>query len=268
MAAPNLRARVATSAVLVLGLGLVLMVGGWATFAAALAISLLGLTEFYGLFWREWAGVGKKVIGAACAVLLFTAARHDDPLYLILVLSAGLWLGNLFFLYCFGRKPNDAFYTNAAVLTAGLLYVPLPLALLMYMRPAEIVFVLLAVVASDTGAYFAGSQIGGPKIWPTVSPKKTWAGSAGGMAACVAVCLLFGRAASGAPLAALAVAAVVLNLAAQFGDFFESALKRWLGVKDSGTILPGHGGVLDRIDGLLLAVPVYVGLRALYPLFT
>ena len=117
--------------------------------------------------------------------------------------------------------------------------------------------------------------MGGPKVWPRVSPKKTWAGSVGGMVACVGLCLLMGAvdeywlsgAGQGRPWWMWMVLGVVLNASAQFGDFFESALKRRQDVKDSGRLLPGHGGVLDRIDSLLLAVPAYAGLDAIFDFF-
>lgn len=267
MNAPALRARVLTSVVLLVSLTVVLSVGGWATFCAALAVAGLGLLEFYGMFWREGDGQGKKILGIALAFCLFLAAENADPALLILAVITCLWTGNLFFLACFAKKPGEAQYPNAAVLTAGLLYIALPLALFIYFRPVEIVFVLLLVIATDTGGYFAGCRIGGPKVWPTVSPKKTWAGTFGGLALSLILAVTYGGFFGNASWKAFLLAGLLLNLAAQFGDFFESALKRVLGVKDSGTILPGHGGVLDRIDGLLLAVPAYAGLRAVAPLF-
>ncbi len=267
MSAPALRARVLTSTALIVGLTVVLSIGGWATFGAALAVSALGLLEFYGMFWKDGSGLGKKVLGLALAAGIFLAAESADPAMLILAVTACLWAGNLFFLVCYAQKPDEAHYPNAAVLTAGLLYVALPLALFIYFKPVEIVFVLLLVVATDTGGYFAGCRLGGPKVWPTISPKKTWAGSFGGLALSLALALTYGGMLGSASWKAFLLTGLVLNLSAQFGDFFESALKRMLGVKDSGTILPGHGGVLDRIDGLLLAVPAYAGLRAVAPLF-
>lgn len=268
MNAPGLRSRVPTSAVLLTGLVVVLSVGGWATFGAALGVTALGLMEFYGMFWKDGQGLGKKILGLLLAAGTFLAARSADPALLILAVTAGLWTGHIFFLFCYAKRPDDTHYPNAAVLNAGLLYVALPLALLIYMRPVEIVFVLLLVVATDTGGYFAGCRIGGPKVWPSISPKKTWAGSFGGLALSLALALGYGAAFGEAPWDRFLLAGVLVNLAAQFGDFFESALKRMLGVKDSGTILPGHGGVLDRIDGLLLAVPAYAGLRTVLPLFS
>jgi hypothetical protein len=97
--------------------------------------------------------------------------------------------------------------------------------------------------------------VGGPKIWPSISPKKTWAGSLGGLATCIVVCVGIGLLLGSADILSFALLGTGLNVAAQLGDFFESALKRWRGVKDSGRVLPGHGGILDRIDSLLFVLP-------------
>ena len=114
------------------------------------------------------------------------------------------------------------------------------------------------VWACDIGAYFAGRSIGGPKLAPTVSPNKTWAGLVGGVIAAGVLGWALLRWA-GLP-AQLALASPVLAILAQLGDLYESALKRRAGVKDSGSLLPGHGGLLDRIDGLL---PVAILVAAL-----
>lgn len=122
---------------------------------------------------------------------------------------------------------------------------------------------LFAVVwFSDVSAYFAGRLIGGPKLWPAVSPKKTWAGGAGGtLGGVLAGLLLLWWAELPVSLAA-AVAALLISLASQGGDLFESHMKRRFGVKDSGGIIPGHGGVMDRLDGFVVAstVAALVGL--------
>ncbi len=119
------------------------------------------------------------------------------------------------------------------------------------------VFWVLAVVwGTDIGAYACGRLIGGPKLAPKISPNKTWSGAVGGL-----VC---GMAAAGGLAAALNLplsqpmftAAAVVAVASELGDLFESALKRWYDVKDSGTLIPGHGGVMDRFDGLWAAAPV------------
>jgi phosphatidate cytidylyltransferase len=114
-------------------------------------------------------------------------------------------------------------------------------------------FVLLLVWAADIGGYFAGRAIGGPKLWPRVSPKKTWAGAIGGFAGSLLVAGLFAAAGVGKSGPLLALGAI-LSVISQLGDLFESAVKRHFGVKDSSHIIPGHGGLLDRLDGFVAAV--------------
>ncbi len=120
---------------------------------------------------------------------------------------------------------------------------------------AALMFVLLIVWVTDSGGYFAGRGIGGPKLWPKVSPKKTWAGAAGGFAASLAVAIGFAVFGLGNTLPLLLVGAV-LSVVSQLGDLFESAVKRRFGVKDSSHIIPGHGGLMDRLDGFVAAVVV------------
>ena len=120
---------------------------------------------------------------------------------------------------------------------------------------AALMFVLLIVWVTDSGGYFAGRGIGGPKLWPRVSPKKTWAGAIGGLAASLAVAagfVMFDLGRMG-PLLLLSGA---LSAVSQLGDLFESAVKRRFGVKDSSHIIPGHGGLMDRLDGFVAAVVV------------
>jgi phosphatidate cytidylyltransferase len=134
---------------------------------------------------------------------------------------------------------------------------------------SAILFIFAAVWATDTAAYFGGRAIGGPKLLPAVSPKKTWAGAvSGALAACV-VCVGYmamadihvshrgpSQALSLLSMAYIALVALALSVAAQAGDLFESGLKRRFGAKDSGTLLPGHGGFMDRVDGLVFASAV------------
>jgi phosphatidate cytidylyltransferase len=118
---------------------------------------------------------------------------------------------------------------------------------------SALILVLLVVWVTDIGGYFAGRGIGGPKLWPRVSPKKTWAGAIGGFAASLAVAIGFSVLGHGKVLPLLVLAAA-LSIAAQFGDLFESAVKRRFGVKDSSHIIPGHGGIMDRLDGFVAAI--------------
>jgi phosphatidate cytidylyltransferase len=116
-----------------------------------------------------------------------------------------------------------------------------------------LILILLVVWVTDIGGYFAGRGIGGPKLWPRVSPKKTWAGAIGGFAASLAVAAGFAAIGLGKTGPMLLLGAV-LSIASQFGDLFESAVKRRFGVKDSSHIIPGHGGLLDRLDGFVAAI--------------
>jgi phosphatidate cytidylyltransferase len=150
---------------------------------------------------------------------------------------------------------------------AGALYVCVPMLSLLYLREQGGVGLLLAfwalglVWATDIGAYFVGRSVGGPKLAPRISPGKTWSGLAGGVVAALVFGFLL-HVWAGLPVR-LAAASGLLAAVAQAGDLFESWLKRRAGVKDSGTLLPGHGGLLDRLDGAVAAAPLAALLVAL-----
>ncbi len=118
---------------------------------------------------------------------------------------------------------------------------------------AALILILLVVWVTDIGGYFAGRGIGGPKLWPKVSPKKTWAGAIGGFAASLVVAAGFAALGLGKAVPLLLLGAG-LSIVSQLGDLFESAVKRRFGVKDSSHIIPGHGGLMDRLDGFVAAV--------------
>jgi phosphatidate cytidylyltransferase len=118
---------------------------------------------------------------------------------------------------------------------------------------SALMLVLLVVWATDIGGYFAGRFIGGPKLWPRVSPKKTWAGAIGGFVASLGVAGGFAAFDLG-KVVPLLVLGAILSVASQLGDLFESAVKRKFGVKDSSHLIPGHGGLMDRLDGFVAAI--------------
>ncbi len=127
---------------------------------------------------------------------------------------------------------------------------------------AAVLVVFAVVWGTDSGAFFVGRALGGPKLWPAISPKKTWAGAIGGLVVGIVIGLVVAALAQVPVAPGLALVCAALSLAAQAGDLVESAVKRVFGAKDSGIIVPGHGGLMDRVDGLVFAVAaaVIVGL--------
>lgn len=153
---------------------------------------------------------------------------------------------------------------GAAIWTAiGLPYIIVPAVLLVLLRGDQIgfetrgftqlIFIILVVVAADVGAYFGGSTLGGPKLAPKLSPKKTWSGAISGLIFACIIASLVGVL-IGLPFWGSVLLAIPLVILSVWGDLMESMVKRRLGVKDTGTLLPGHGGLLDRLDSLLAAV--------------
>lgn len=161
-------------------------------------------------------------------------------------------------------------FGRRGVLSAlGVGYVAIPSVVLVWLRTdpklgfLAVLFLLLLVAMTDIAAYFGGRLIGGPKLWPRVSPNKTWAGLISGLTASAAAGALLAQAVAGGSPLRLAVAGLLIGLVAQAGDLAESALKRGFGVKDASGLLPGHGGFLDRMDGVVMAaaaVGLYVAL--------
>ena len=175
--------------------------------------------------------------------------------------------------FALGLLAGAAFFvvitTRLSGLARGIFYVGLPIMALLLLRRQEegIVFTIWALAlvwACDIGAYAAGRLIGGPKLAPSISPNKTWAGLAGGVLL-ASLFAAFMHYRFGLALR-LTLATPALAVLAQGGDLYESWLKRQAGVKDSGTVLPGHGGVLDRLDGLVPVAPV-AALLVLLPKF-
>jgi phosphatidate cytidylyltransferase len=161
----------------------------------------------------------------------------------------------------FGRQPVVEAFGGLAVSAAALIFFVLPFSTVIRIHGAPrvgkqlLLFTLLLVWAGDTMAYFVGRNIGRHPMAPHLSPRKTWEGALGNLAGSVIVALVVQQWLD-IPLRHLIGMAVLANIAGQGGDLLESSYKRSAGIKESGTILPGHGGMLDRIDALILAAPV------------
>jgi len=232
----------------------------------AVAALWLGGTIFWALtalaamlMLAEWAGLMRSTRNRILLALLLFAVP-------MLALMPGIWGADRDAVALLVAAALLVMVVgNSARLGIGLVYAGLPAAGLMFLRaqPDGLVWTLwtLAIVwATDIGAYFCGRAIGGAKLAPRLSPNKTWAGLFGGMAGAAVVGAVI-VAAGGLPHACYALAPMLAVLA-QIGDLFESWLKRRAGVKDSGRLLPGHGGALDRLDGVVPVAMMVSGLVA------
>jgi phosphatidate cytidylyltransferase len=148
---------------------------------------------------------------------------------------------------------RTAWIALGAAYAGAMLAAPLLLRADEAMGFVAMIFLFAVVWATDVAAYFAGRLMGGPKLWPAVSPKKTWSGAITGAAAATVAGLMVAAFAGVGDPWAIAALSLVLSIFAQLGDLFESALKRRFGAKDASHLIPGHGGVMDRLDGFLTA---------------
>ena len=244
----NLLMRIAVAAVLIPLAVAIAYAGGW-LWTALVTLAAIGLF----VEWLAIVGLSGAtrvtvpgVAALAVAGLCFATGRLDAAL---IVLGVG-------FVAVVSIAPERRGWAAAGFLYAAAAEIA---SVLVRLDPAKgfaaLMFVLLIVWVTDSGGYFAGRGIGGPKLWPSVSPKKTWAGAVGGFAASLAVAAGFAAFDLGkaGPLLMLSGA---LSVVSQLGDLFESAVKRRFGVKDSSHIIPGHGGLMDRLDGFIAAVVV------------
>lgn len=235
------------------------------------AIYLVLLAVAVSLLAIEWGGMSApaapvRVATAVCAaVLIALFLVQRDHIYVAwMALLAGA-LAAALVARGVAERPMNAAY--------GVIYIGIAGICLTWLRQMPQgkwwTFMLLAITwSADIGAYAVGNVLKGPKLWPRFSPNKTWSGFAGGLIAAMAAAAAMSAAGAlpHAPWFSLNIAAAALvglagGLATMAGDLWESALKRRFGVKDSGDLIPGHGGLLDRVDGLLFAVVVIAGAR-------
>jgi phosphatidate cytidylyltransferase len=240
----------------------------WLVTLVAAATAVLAGWEFLALTERK--GAKPPLIAVLVAILALFAGGYELPDQSTAIFGL---LSLALLVYCTFRSPVERVMADASASIVCLLYAGFTLTALPALReqsngPSLLIFLLCVVWAGDIAAFYTGRTLGRHKLAPTLSPNKTWEGALGSVAGSL-------LAADG--LVSLAhwlaqwdsarlsypddlwywlTVAVVVNVAAQVGDLAESALKRSAGVKDSGNLLPGHGGMLDRIDALLLAAPV------------
>ncbi len=300
--AANLLKRVSTAVVLIpIVLVLILWAPIWVLAGVAGLVALLAMREFLQL--AEHYAIRPVLLPTYIyAALFFFAIAITSGTEKPLLSTAAFIYGTAFaaalapFIYLIVGMTRSVLreaLPAAAASTMAFAYIALPMGFLVQLRQqwagAFYVFYLLVIVwAGDIFAYFVGRSIGRHRMSPRVSPKKTWEGAAASVLASVAIgALIFDHArqisqfflslhliqprdgmltSQNPPLFPIAVLSAVINVAAQFGDLVESVIKRGADVKDSGALLPGHGGMLDRIDALLFAAPVlwyYAAIRVL-----
>ena len=242
----NLLVRIAVALVLAPIAIAIAYVGGW-PWAVLVTLAAIGLY----VEWLMIIGVARErrvaasgVVALATSGVCLAAGRIDASLVV-----AALGLANVALLSPRLRIWAATGFCYAAAAEIASLLVRLD----QVCGFVALILILLVVWVTDIGGYFAGRGLGGPKLWPRVSPKKTWAGAIGGFAASLAVSGGFAAFGLGKPGPLLLLGAA-LSVVSQAGDLFESAVKRRFGVKDSSHIIPGHGGLLDRLDGYVAAV--------------
>ncbi len=228
-------------------------VSPWTFAALVLAVSLI-------VSW-EWSrivrGTTSDTIFVIQVVAVVSAAAlsvEGLPLLALVALLVGVILAAL-----------QGFGEAGRLSAIGVLYAGLPAIALIWLRVQSALgfeatlFLLLCVWASDTGAYFAGRLIGGPKLMPKISPSKTWSGFTGAIVSSALVGLVFALTLPLLPTLRAVVTAAILAVVSQAGDLVESSLKRHYGVKDASALIPGHGGFMDRVDGLIAAA-IFAGI--------
>jgi phosphatidate cytidylyltransferase len=261
---PELLKRVGTAAVLItlLVAALFLLPREGIAFLMALVVAIGGL---------EWARLcrlqGRQAgLYAALAVLAFFALFVAEVRVAAFCVGAAFWIVAVPVWLWLGVKAQQ----RAVLLAAGFVVLVPPALAMIALTPSQALAVLVVAWIADTGAYFTGKRWGRRKLAPSISPGKTWEGVAGGLLAAAAYAIILSIFAPGgvAGMGFFLGVTLVLAMVSVVGDLFESAAKRQAGLKDSGTLLPGHGGMLDRIDSATAILPVAGAMIALSSLAT
>ena len=273
--------RILTALVLIPLVMVVVFLGPrWLVTLVTVALSALAAWEYLGM--AERGGPKPPRVAVIVAIVALFAGNFNYPdqtAAIFSILSLGLLV------YCTFSSTREQVLVDSAISIFCFFYAGLTLLALPALReeangPSLVTFLLCVVWAGDTAALYVGRTLGRHKLAPRLSPNKTWEGAVGSVAGSLLavggllalehlLAVRFNSARLSYPdeVWYWLVLAVVVNVAAQVGDLAESALKRSVGVKDSGTLLPGHGGVLDRVDALLLAAPVLWYAQVIHKLF-
>lgn len=252
-----------------------LFIGGiifseWTFFLLFLGLTLLGTLEFYRLVGAQGIKPNKGigiVLAAGIFIAVFLIEKELMPGELLYLVLPALFL--TFVLELYRKQPQP--FTNIALTLLGVLYIAIPFGLLHSLgylqgeyRWEPILGLLLLIWAADTGAYIAGKNFGKHKLLERISPGKTWEGWIGGTILSIVVAYVLALFFQDLELYQWIGMAVIVSVFGVLGDLTESLLKRSLNVKDSGTLLPGHGGILDRFDSLIMVIPFVVAFLKIF----
>jgi phosphatidate cytidylyltransferase len=241
-----------------------LLVAGVLWLSPAWLVALLSVV-LLAAAW-EWSGfitpgrLGPRLLFVAAAILLcalwWRISDGSQGLRALLWAAGALWCLALAWVFAMPGRVGSAGVALSGLLALSFAWFALARMRLNWAQGADaVMYALLIVWLADSGAYFAGRAFGRRKLAPTVSPGKTWAGLWGGLAVCIVLALITAHLRQ-LPALSLLLVTVVAGLFSVVGDLTESLCKRYAGVKDSGNLIPGHGGVLDRFDSLLAAAPL------------
>lgn len=248
-----------------------LYLGPISYFFVFLVLTILSLLEFYKLTGLDGM-IPLKTFGTITGGVIFTlmflvesAYLRDDYYFLIFPIVMCIFLIKLY------RPQDKKPFTSIAFTILGLVYVALPFSLLGMLvyrygdyNPLLLIGILLILWASDTGAYFAGTRFGKRKLFERISPKKSWEGIVGGFILATLMSIVLSYHFELLPIWQWIGVSILIVVGGTYGDLVESLFKRSILIKDSGNFIPGHGGFLDRFDGLLIAVPFIIAFLKIF----
>ncbi len=247
-----------------------ILVHAYAFFAVTVLISVIAINEFTQLLAKKYGKINQVmaiVIGVSIQLIAFLVANGFVRQQYFLLILPLIWIPFVVELFEGGEHP----FRRIALTLLGPIYTAVPLALLYHLgfvfgtyEPLTIIGFFVLVWSNDTGAYLVGVSMGKHKLYERISPKKTWEGFIGGILFTFVAAFFIHQYTGLGSLALWMVAGLIVGLFGTTGDLIESMLKRNVDIKDSGNILPGHGGVLDRFDAVLFAAPLIFTLFILF----